>query len=111
MATKAVAIDRVPVKTKKEDVGQISQWTLMRRRFMENKLSVAGGIILIIMYLMAAFSSFVAPYPFDALDSNNQFAAPTPIYLVNGRPSVCGTTQTLNKATLTFEHAIDCTKA
>jgi peptide/nickel transport system permease protein len=112
MATKAVAIESSgAVAKKKEDVGQISQWTLMRRRFMENKLSVVGGIILILMYLMAVFAPFVMPYPSDQLDSNNQFAAPTPIYLVNGRPSVCGTTQTLDKATFTFVYAIDCTKA
>jgi peptide/nickel transport system permease protein len=111
MATKAVSIDPTLVLEKKRDVGQISQWTLMRRRFMENKLSVAGGLILIVMYMMAAFAPFFAPYPFDALDSNNQFAAPTPIYMVNGQPSVCGTTQTLNKTTFTFEYAIDCNHA
>ncbi len=112
MATKAVAIDSAgALAKKKEDVGQISQWTLMRRRFMENKLSVVGGIILILMYLGAAFSPFLMPYQADTLDSDNQFAAPTPIYMVNGQPSVCGTTQTLNKVTFTWVYAIDCNKA
>ena len=109
MATKAVAIDSAgALAKKKEDVGQISQWTLMRRRFMENKLSVVGGVILILMYLGAAFSPFLMPYQADLLDSDNQFAAPTPIYMVNGQPSVCGTTQTLNKTTFTWVYAIDC---
>ncbi|HLZ07482.1 MAG TPA: ABC transporter permease, partial [Chloroflexota bacterium] len=111
MATKAVAIGSARVVDKKKDVGQISQWTLMRRRFMENKLSVVGGIVLIVMYLTAAFASFVAPYSYEALDSNSQFAAPTPIYMVNGRPSVCGVTQTLNSATLTWVYQIDCNNA
>ncbi len=112
MASRAVTIEDLRSLTKKkEDVGQISQWTLMRRRFMANKLSVTGGIVLIIMYLMAAFSPFLAPYPYDALDSNNQFAAPTPIYMVNGHPSVCGVTQTLNKDTFTWVYQIDCSKA
>ena len=96
---------------KKEDIGQVSQWTLMRRRFLENRLSVIGGIVLILMYLMAAFSSFVAPYPFDALDSNNQYAAPTPIYMINGHPSVCGVTQTLNQKDFTWVYTVDCNKA
>ncbi len=31
--------------------------------------------------------------------------------MVNGHPSVCGVTQALDKATLTFTYAIDCTKS
>src|SRR5579884_435821 len=103
MATaKAIAIEDGRQLTRKSDVGQVSQFTLMRRRFMENRLSVFGGVVLILMYLMAAVAPFLAPYPFDALDSNYQFAAPTGIYVAGFRPVVCGTTQTLNKSTFTW---------
>ena len=62
MAT-AVAEDLKRVSKKKNvDIGQIPQWRLMVRRFMQSKLSVAGGIVLIIMYLMAIFADFLAPY-------------------------------------------------
>jgi len=102
--------DSRAIAKKKEDVGQISQWTLMRRRFMENKLSVTGGVILIAMYLMAAIAPFMSPYPYDALDSNNQFATPTSIHWVGLQPTVCGVTQTLNKDTFTWIYTTDCTK-
>lgn len=94
-----------------KDIGQVSQWTLMRRRFMENKLSVAGGIVLIIMYLIAIFAPFLSPYDYRTLDSNSQFAAPTAIHFVNGHPSVCGVSQTLNTSTFTWVYKPDCNKA
>ncbi len=103
--------DVAELAQKGQDVGQVSQWTLMRRRFLENKLSVAGGIVLILMYLVALFAPFLAPYQYDALDSSSTYAAPTAIHFINGRPSVCGVTQTLNKDTFTYVYATDCSKA
>ncbi|HEX5416119.1 MAG TPA: ABC transporter permease [Chloroflexota bacterium] len=112
MATTSVAAEKTGSSARAvQDVGQISQWTLMRRRFMENKLSVFGGIILIIMYLMSAVAPFLSPYPYDQLDENANWSAPTPIYMVNGRPSVCPTTQVLDQATFTFVYHLDCTQA
>jgi len=112
MATTSVAAENTgTIARPVQDVGQISQWTLMRRRFMENKLSVVGGIILIVMYAMSAFSPFLSPYPYDSLDENANWSAPTPIYMINGRPSVCSQTQTLDKSTFTFVYHLDCTHA
>src|SRR5262245_10312202 len=108
MAT-AVAEDiRTTKKKKTVDVGQIPQWRLMARRFMQSKLSVAGGIVLIIMYLMALFADFLSPYHYDAIDTNNAWAAPTAISFVNGWPSVCGVSQTLDQATFTWVYTEDC---
>src|SRR6185437_8678379 len=91
--------DIVEAKQQGKDVGQVSQWTLMRRRFLESKLSVAGGIILIAMYVVAVFAPFLSPYQSDALDSNFQYAAPTQLHIINGHISICGLNQTLNQAT------------
>ena len=109
MAT-AVAEDvRTTGKKKKTvDVGQIPQWRLMVRRFMQSKLSVAGGIVLIIMYLMAVFADFLAPYHYDAIDTDHAWAAPTSISFAGGWPSVCGVTQTLDQATFTWVYTQDC---
>jgi peptide/nickel transport system permease protein len=109
MAT-AVAEDlkRVSKKKKTVDIGQIPQWRLMVRRFMQSKLSVAGGIILIIMYLMALFADFLVPYKYDDLDSNNQWAAPTHINFVGGGPGVCALKQTLDEKTFTWIYTQDC---
>jgi len=95
---------------KNQDVSQVSQFTLMRRRFMQSKLSVAGGILLILMYLMAIFAPFLGPYPYDLIDSNFQWAAPTPIHFEGLRPSICGLTQTTDPATFSFVYTTDCTK-
>src|SRR5579875_3009555 len=112
MATQSVAVEEVGQLARTgQDIGRISQWTLMRRRFMENKLSVVGGIILIVMYLMAGFAPFLSPYPYDELDSNSIWSAPTAIYMVNGRPSVCSVSQSLDTNTFTFVSHLDCTKA
>lgn len=112
MATAHVAVESpVRMVEERQDVGRISQWTLMRRRFMENKLSVVGGIVLIVMYVIAIFAPFFSPYPYDALDSNYQFAAPTQAHLINGRLSVCGVTQTLDQNTFTFTYKTDCSQA
>src|SRR5690242_14756037 len=97
---KGIAVKNAGAAAKKQqDVGQVSQWTLMRRRFMENKLSVFGGTVLIIMYLMAAVAPFLSPLPYDQIDTNYQFKAPTEIHFVNGWPSVCSVSQQLNQAT------------
>jgi len=98
-----------PAKKKTTDVGQISQWRLMARRFRQSKLSVVGGIVLIIMYFMAAFAGFISPYPYDLIDSNNKWAAPTAIHWQNGRPGICGVKQIVDATTFTFKYETDCT--
>ncbi len=40
----------------------VGQWRLMGRRFVKNKLAVVGLVILVMMYLLAIFSEFFAPY-------------------------------------------------
>lgn len=89
----------------------MSQWRLMLRRFMQNKLSVFGLIVLVLLYLMAAFAPFIAPYDYDETDSNNNYAAPTSIKLVGGRPAVCGVSQNLDQKTFTWIYTPDCSKS
>lgn len=98
-------------KKRERDVGQVSQFTLMRRRFWENRLSVVGLVILVIMYLAAALGPFLAPYPVDALDTNSQYAAPTQIHVIDGHLAICGVTQSLDQNTFTFVYKIDCNQA
>ncbi|MCL4544233.1 MAG: ABC transporter permease [Chloroflexi bacterium] len=112
MATTQVLLEEAgTVQDRISDIGRLSQWTLMRRRFMENRLSVAGGLVLIVFYLVAIFAPFVTPYSVDALDSNSQYAAPTALHFINGHISICGVTQTLNKANFTWVYTTDCNKA
>ena len=39
-----------------------SQWQLMWMRFRRHHLALAGGVVLIVLYGVAAFCEFVAPY-------------------------------------------------
>jgi peptide/nickel transport system permease protein len=90
------------------DVSHVSQFTLLRWRFMQNKLSLAGGIMLVIMYAMAALAPFISPYSYDRIDTNFKYAAPTAIHIVDGRPAVCGLTQTLDVNSFTWTYQQDC---
>jgi len=109
MAT-AVAEDlkRVSKKKKNTDIGQIPQWRLMVRRFMQSKLSVAGGIVLIFMYLGAIFADFLAPNYYNDIDTNNAWAEPTRPTFANGQFGVCALQQTLDEKTFTWVYTQDC---
>ncbi len=111
MAVQAGAADdtRAVAKDDKKDAGQMSQRRLMVRRFLENKLSIVGLIVLLIMYAMAAISSFLAPYDYDAIDSNSSYKAPTKVTWAGG-PAVCGEVQTLDEVNLEWKYATDCSK-
>ena len=76
-----------------EDVGQLSQVQLIWRRYRKNHLSVAGGIVLIIMYLMAFFADFIAPYDPNEIDANHQYAQPSTIVWANGGLALQGMKQ------------------
>lgn len=98
-------------KPKQQDVGQISQFVLMRRRFMENKLSIAGLLVLVLMYVLAALAPFFSPLAADTLDSNAQFSAPTQVQIINGQPAICSVTQTLDDKNFAWVYTTDCSQA
>lgn len=51
-------------KTKaKVAVESLSQWQLIRRRFARHKLALFGSYLLIVLYFLALFAEFFAPYP------------------------------------------------
>jgi len=54
----------------------LSPWQLFRRRLKQRRIAMAGGVILIFLYLMALLAGFVAPYNFDRLDTNYSFHPP-----------------------------------
>ncbi len=95
-------------EARKGDTSQVSQWTLMVRRFMQSKLSVIGGIVLIIMYLMAIFAPFLSPNHYDAIDSNYLYASPSSIRWGANGLGICGVTQTLDEEAFTFVATKDC---
>jgi peptide/nickel transport system permease protein len=63
----------------------LSPWQLFRRRLKQRRIAMAGGVILIVLYLVALFAGFVAPYSYDHLDTNYSFHQPILPHLQNFR--------------------------
>ena len=59
-----------------EAVFLASQRKLMWWKFKKHKLAVVSGIFLLILYVMAAFAEFLAPYSLETRNSNYIYAPP-----------------------------------
>ncbi|MDJ0613995.1 MAG: ABC transporter permease [Rhizobiaceae bacterium] len=64
-----------------EAVYLASQTRLMWWKFKKHKLAVFCGIFLLLMYLMAAFAEFLAPYNLEAKNSKYIYAPPQSVHL------------------------------
>ncbi|NLF15568.1 MAG: ABC transporter permease [Anaerolineaceae bacterium] len=59
-----------------EKVLTASQWQLMWWKFRRHKMAMAGGLFVALMYFIAVFCEFLAPYPLDMRDSTHVTAPP-----------------------------------
>ncbi len=57
------------------------QWQLMWWKFRKHKMAMLAGVILILLYLVAAFCEFVAPYDPEAYFIRYKLAPPTMIHI------------------------------
>jgi peptide/nickel transport system permease protein len=62
------------------------------RKLKKNKLSVAGGILLIVFYTIALLAQFIAPYDYNTQDPAASFRPPVHIYWTPS-PTVYSVTQ------------------
>ena len=53
-------------------------WTQMRK----SPLAIAGGVVLVIFYLLALFAPFVAPYPQEEMDRAKYFHPPQALHWI-----------------------------
>ena len=82
MAEAATPVPQAPaVEEAVSDVGQLSQNTLIVRRFARNRLAMTGLIGLIIMYLLVFFGPFIAPNDYTYQNSNYVFGGPSELTL------------------------------
>ena len=49
------------------------------RQLRKNRFAMAGGLILLLLYGMALFADFLAPYPYDRQQRELFYQPPTPI--------------------------------
>ena len=71
-----------------------SSWTLIRRRFLKHRLAVVGGVILLAIYLSAAFAGFLSVAGTFERHTDYLYAPPTRVRIVHDgrlqRPFVYG---------------------
>ncbi|MCB0061902.1 MAG: ABC transporter permease [Caldilineaceae bacterium] len=102
-------IDDVDPSTGDEKIYVASYWQLMWWRFLKHRMAVIGGIVIILLYLIAAFAEFVTPYHPDPHPSelfvSYKLAPPTKIHIFDEnwnlhRPFVYKLTQERDPETL-----------
>lgn len=106
----AVETPNVPIELApetKKDVGELSQGQLMVRRFMQSKLSVFGGIVIILIYLIVILAEFFAPYHHNEQYTDKVWAPPTKPQFQGGRLGVFAMKTVLNNDTFTWEFVED----
>jgi len=91
----------------KKEVSELSQTQLMVRRFMQSKLSVFGGIVIILIYLIILFADFLAPYHYDDQFVEAVWTAPTKLRFQGGKVGVYAVKTVLNPDTYTYEFQED----
>ena len=98
------------------DPRQESQWRLMWQRFRQNRLSVAGLIVVGVLYVtMVFFTGFIAPYYHDHKFDDYVFSPPTKLRFVDEdgdfhwRPFIYGRKTDLDFFTLTWVFTEDPT--
>jgi peptide/nickel transport system permease protein len=98
------------------EVGQLSQWTLIKMRFARNKLAMFGLIGLIIMYIGVFLGGFIGPNDYTYQNQDYIFGGTSQFTFIgpNGnfglRPYMYATTTELDQAAFKFVIKVDKTK-
>jgi len=87
-------------------------WLLMWWKFRKHKMAVISGIIIIILYLIAIFCEFVAPYDPEQRFARYKLAPPTKIHIMDEQgnlraPFVYKIVQSINPETLRSSYTED----
>lgn len=93
-----------------------SQWQLMWWKFRKHRLAMVGGVITILLYLVAIFIEPIAPYNPEDQNAKFAFRPPTKLHFFDDggrfyiRPFYYGTASKRNLETLNLEFTEDKTK-
>ena len=61
-----------------------SQWQLMWRKFIRNKVALFGGVIVLLYYLSAVLAGFLAPYTLTTRFGQYIYLPPQRVYIFDG---------------------------
>ncbi len=83
-----VAAPVAPAEAPDEDVEDVRltvtpQWKLIWWRFRKHHMAMVGGVVLIVLYLIALFADVVAPQDPNAINGRFRLAGPTPITFID----------------------------
>ncbi|MBN2303686.1 MAG: ABC transporter permease [Anaerolineae bacterium] len=84
-----------------------SQWTMIWRRFRRNRAAIIGGIIVLLYYLVALVSGFVAPYALNTRFIDQAYLPPQRVHFIDDgsiKPFVYGIESGRDPATLKKVH-------
>lgn len=107
--------DWMPKEEAEERVYVASQIQLMWWRFRKHKLALACAIITILLYLVAAFCEFIAPYDPQAKFAKYKLAPPSKIHIRDAEgkwrwPFIYGTIREMNPRTLRYTYHEDTSR-
>ena len=98
---RAQPTDGGPTDESESRISVASQRQLIWWKFRKHKLAMASAVAVIIMYLIALFAPFLAPYSADEFNANFTYAPPQPLrFFDEGRfvgPYVFGLDQTVDE--------------
>lgn len=63
--------------------GTETQWQLIWERFRRNKLAVASVWVLVLLYLIATFAEFIAPFDSQHFNARYTYAPPQQLHLID----------------------------
>lgn len=70
------ALDVEQTPQEESQIVVASQWRLMWWKFKKHRLAMLGGMVTILIYLIAIFAEFLAPFPKDAFSARYTYAPP-----------------------------------
>jgi peptide/nickel transport system permease protein len=99
---------------KEAEIYVASQWKLVWWRFRKHRLAVVGTVVVILIYLIALFAEFVAPFTPDAFDADYTYAPPQRLHFFDEDGLglyVYGYSTKLNEETLVRTFEVDESRA
>jgi peptide/nickel transport system permease protein len=74
-------------RQRRDQVVVAGQWQLMWWKFRKHRLAMAGGVVTLLIYFVAVFAGFIAPYSPDAYSASYTYAPPQTLHLFQETPN------------------------
>jgi len=71
-----------PIAHDEVELYTASQWRLMWWKFRKHRLAVVAAMAVLVLYFVAVFCEFLAPYPLERRDVANAYAPPQRVHFV-----------------------------